>query len=159
MQENEVMTTNELRTRTTFHVSSTKNSFFGSQVVGFVSNPSCLKYWLLRPFFYEEATCKGNTVKGLPYAAKAVPSKDYFMHLTLTNVRKGRWAISPDYRASHPRRFCAVGDVVAQRCDLLRDWLWDACHMAGVRWGSHCKWFCSEKGPYYCLEQSARKLS
>ncbi len=49
-----------------------------------------MKYWLLRPFFYEKATSKSSTIKGLLYAAKAVPSKDYFMHLTLKNVRKGR---------------------------------------------------------------------
>jgi hypothetical protein len=72
-QENKEMTTNKLRTRTTFHVSSTKNSFFGSRVVGFASDPSLLKYWLLRAFFYEEATCKGSTVEELPYPAKAVP--------------------------------------------------------------------------------------
>ncbi len=81
------------------------------------------------------------------------------MHLNLTIARKGRWVISPDYRASHPPCFCAVGDVVAQRYDVLRDWLWDACHMAGVRWRSHCEGFCSEEGPYYCFEQSMRKLS
>ncbi len=52
--------------------------FFCSQVAGFASNPSHLKYWLLRPFFYEEAICKGSTGKGLPYAVKAVPAKDYF---------------------------------------------------------------------------------
>ncbi len=159
MQENEEITTNELRTRTTFQVSSTKSSFFGSQKAVFTSEPSCLKYRLLRPFFYKEATCKSSTIKGLPYAAKAVPWKDYFMHLTLTNARKGRWVISPDYRPSHPRRFCAVGDVVAQRSDVLRDWLWDACHMAGVHWGSRCEAFCSKEGPHYHHEQSARKLS
>ncbi len=126
---------------------------------GFLKRPISLKYWLLRPFFYEEATYKISTIKGLLYAAKAVPSKDYFTHLTLKNARKGRWVISPNYCASHPRRFCAVGDVVAQRYDVLRDWLWDACHMAGVRWGSCCKEFCSEEGPHYCLEQSTRKLS
>jgi hypothetical protein len=32
---------------------------------------------------YKEATCKSSTVKGLLYKAKAVPSKDYFTHLTL----------------------------------------------------------------------------
>jgi hypothetical protein len=48
-----------------------------------------LKYWLLSPFFYKEATCKGSTLKGLTYPVKAVPSKDYFTHLTLTNARKG----------------------------------------------------------------------
>ncbi len=104
-----------------------------------------MKYWLLWPFFYEEAICKGSTGKGLSYAAKAVPAKDYFMHLTLIIARKGRWVISPDYRASHPRRFCAVGDVVAQRYDVLHDQCWEACHMAGVHWGSHCKAFVARK--------------
>jgi hypothetical protein len=28
--------------------------------------------------------------------------------------------------------------------------------MAGVRWGSHCKGFCSKEGPHYCFEQSVR---
>jgi hypothetical protein len=56
---------------------------------GFLKRPVSLKYWLLRPFFYEEATCKSSTVKGLLYAAKAVPSKDYFTHPTLTNAKKG----------------------------------------------------------------------
>jgi hypothetical protein len=37
MQENEEMTTNELCMRKTFHMSSTKNSFFGSRVAGFAS--------------------------------------------------------------------------------------------------------------------------
>ncbi len=160
MQENKKITTEELRTRTTSHVSSTKNSlFFGSRVAGFASDLSRLKYWLLRPFFYEEAICKGSTGKVLPYAAKAVPAKDYFTHLTLIIARKGCWVISPNYRASHSRRFCAVGDVVAQRYDVLCDWLWDSCHMAGVHWGSRCEGFCSEEGPHYRCEQSARKLS
>ncbi len=81
------------------------------------------------------------------------------MHLTLTIVRKGCWVISPNYQASHPRCFCAVGDVVVQRYDILCDWLWDACHMAGVRWRSRCKGFLSKEGPHYPFEQSARKLS
>ncbi len=119
--------------------------FFGSRVAGFASNPSHLKYWLLCPFFYKEAICKGSPGKGLPYAAKAVPAKDYFTHLNLIIARKGRWVISPDYLASHPRRFCAVGDVVAQRYDILCDWLWDACHMAGVCWGSCCGAFVARK--------------
>jgi hypothetical protein len=126
---------------------------------GFLKRPVSLKYGLLRPFFYKEATCKSSTIKGLLYAARAVPSKDYFTHLTLKNARKGRWVISPDYRASHPWRFCAVGDVVAQRYDIPWDWLWDACHITGVRWGSRCEGFCIEEGPHYHLERSARKLS
>ena len=29
-------------------------------------------------FLYEEAMCEGSSGNGLPYAAKAVPQKDYF---------------------------------------------------------------------------------
>ncbi len=133
--------------------------FFWFTSSGFLKRPVLLQYWLLHPFFHEEATCESSTIKGLLYAAKAVPSKDYFTHLTLKNTRKGCWVISPNCRASHPWRFCAVGDAVARRYDVLRDWLWDACHMAGVRWGSRCKGFHSEEGLHYCLEQSTRKLS
>ncbi len=125
----------------------------------FLKWPISLKYWLISPFLYKEATCKSSTVKGLLYAAKAVPSKDYFTHLTLKNARKKCWVISPNYCASHPWRFCAVGDVVAQRYDIPRDWLWDACHMAGICWGSRCNGLCSKEGPHYCHEQSTRKLS
>jgi hypothetical protein len=90
MQEKKEITTDKLRTRTTSHMSSTKNSlFFGSRLAGFASDPSRLKYWLLRAFFYKEAICKGSTRKGLPYTAKAVPAKDYFTHLTLIIARKG----------------------------------------------------------------------
>ncbi len=38
-RENEGITTNKLHTRTTFHVSSTKNSFFGSRVAVFHKQP------------------------------------------------------------------------------------------------------------------------
>jgi hypothetical protein len=62
--------------------------------------------------------------------AKAVPSKDYFTHMRTL--------------------------IVAQRYDIPRDWLWDACHMAGVCWGSCYEGFCSKECLHYCLEQSAR---
>ncbi len=48
-------------------------SFFGSQVFGFGSGPSRLKYQLLQDLLYEEAMCEGSSRNGLPYAAKAVP--------------------------------------------------------------------------------------
>jgi hypothetical protein len=47
-------------------------SFFGSQVLGFGSGPSRLKYQLLQDLVYEEAICEGSYGNGLPYAAKAV---------------------------------------------------------------------------------------
>ncbi len=47
----------------------------------------------------------------------------------------------------------SLGMTVAWRYDILRDWLWDACHMAGVRWGSCWEGFCSKEG----LQFVARK--
>jgi hypothetical protein len=47
--------------------------FFDSRVLGFRSNPSWLKHWLLRDWVYKEAMCEGSTGNGLLYAAKAVP--------------------------------------------------------------------------------------
>ncbi len=65
--------TDELRTRATFTSPQPRIPFFGSQVAVFTSNPSCLKYWLLRFLLYEEAMCEGSTGNGLLHAAKAVP--------------------------------------------------------------------------------------
>ncbi len=76
MQENKKITTNKLRTRTTSQRVLNQEFFFWFRSSGFLKKPVSLKYWLLRPFFYKEATCKSSTVKGLLYAAKAVPSKD-----------------------------------------------------------------------------------
>jgi hypothetical protein len=49
--------------------------------------------------------------------------------------------------------------IVAQRYDSPWDWLWDACHMAGVHWGSRCKGFCSKEGPHYRFMQNARNMT
>ncbi len=38
---------------------------------------------------------------------------------------------------------------------LGTDFEMHAIWQAGVRWGSHCKGFCSEEGLHYCFEQSA----
>ncbi len=76
---------------------------------GFLKRLVLLKYWLLCPFFYKEATCKSSTKKGLFYAAKVVPSKDYFTHLTLKNARKGCWVISPKYHVTSTALLCRWG--------------------------------------------------
>ncbi len=49
-----------------------------------------------------------------------------------------------------------LGTPAAQSYDVLRDLLWDACHMAGVHWGTRCKGFFSKEGLHYCFEWSAR---
>ncbi len=48
------------------------------------------------------------------------------------------------------------GTTADRRYDIPRDWLWDACQMARVHWGTRCKGFCSKEGPHYQMEQSAR---
>ncbi len=56
-----------------------------------------------------------------------------------------------NHGASRPLRITA-----AQRYGVPRDWLWDACHLARVCWGTRCEGFCSLEGPHYHIEQSTR---
>ncbi len=114
---------------------------------GFLKRPSLFKYWLLHPF----STRKPH--------AKAVSRKDYFTHLrTLkTQERDAEWS-APTIAGHIHGASEHLGTPVAQRYDVPWDWLWYACHMAGVHWGSHCEGFCSKEGPHYRLEQSTRKL-
>ncbi len=90
---------------------------------------------------------KSSTIKRLLYA----PDPD--------NCKKETLSDQPQLsRVTSTALLCCWG-LVTQRYDVLWEWLWDACHMAGVRWGSRCEGFRSEEGPHYCLEQSAWKLS
>ncbi len=50
-------------------------SFFGSQVFGFGSGPSWLKYRLLRDLVYEEAMCDGKFQKRTTLRSKSSTSK------------------------------------------------------------------------------------
>jgi hypothetical protein len=97
--EKQVTSLRELRPTRDFlqtHLQEPDCFWFTSNV--FLKRPILLNYCLLCPF----STRKPH--------AKAVPKKDYFMHLTLKKAKKGRCVISPDNRASHPRRSCAIGD-------------------------------------------------
>jgi hypothetical protein len=49
-----------------------------------------------------------------------------------------------------------LGTTADWRYDVLWDWLWDACQMARVHWGTHCEGFCSKEGPHYRIERNAR---
>ncbi len=69
---------------------------------------------------------------------------------------KGRWAISPDSCASHPLHSYADGYYGQWRYDDPWDWLQEACHMARVHWGAHCKGFRSKEGLHYWMERSVR---
>ncbi len=95
MQENEEINTNQPRTRTTFQPVLNQEFFFGSRVVVFLRDLSHLKYWLLRPFFLQRTHMQKQYLKELLYAAKTVPSKDYFTHLTLKKCKKGTLSDHP----------------------------------------------------------------
>jgi hypothetical protein len=49
-----------------------------------------------------------------------------------------------------------LGTTADRRYDVPWDWLRGACQMARVRWGAHCKGFCSKGGLHYPIDQSAR---
>ncbi len=49
-----------------------------------------------------------------------------------------------------------LGATADQRCDVPWDWLWEACHMARVHWGTRCEGFHSKEGPHYWMEWSVR---
>ncbi len=80
---------------------------------------------------------------------------------------------------------CASRQLVTTanwRYDVSQDWLWDACLLASVRWGTHktsqcghaslwrwrpwcgpsqgegfsCEWICCKEDPHYCIRQSTR---
>ncbi len=65
-----------------------------------------------------------------------------------------------EHKPQEPQRSMAplghLGSTVTQRYDVSRDWLWDACHLARVCWGTRCKGFCSKEGLHYRIEQSMR---
>ncbi len=76
---------------------------------------------------------------------------------------RSRWLQERDIEQSAPTHAChthcasrQLGTTANRRYDVPRDWLWDACQMARVCWGTCCKEFFSKEGPHYQIEQSAR---
>ncbi len=126
----------------------TRARFFWFMRNAFLKRPIPLNYWLLCPFFlwgshmqkqYQERT----TLRTWPWK---------------TQGRDTEWSAPTIAHHIHSASV-PLGMTVAQRYDVRWDWLWDACHMAGVHWGTGCKGFCSKEGPHYNFEQSMRKLS
>ncbi len=76
---------------------------------------------------------------------------------------RSRWPQKWDVEQSAPTHarhtHCAseqLDTTANQRYDVPWDWLWDACQMARVHWGTSCEGFCSKEGPHYQIELSAR---
>jgi hypothetical protein len=133
----------------TFYICTYKNQiFFGSQATPFSRDPSCQSTGAYVPFW------QGSHMW-----------KQYHQKTTLctwehwrTQERDAEYLAPTIARIIHSASE-PLGMTFAQRYDVPWDWLWDACHMAGIRWGFCCKGFCSKEGPHYRFEQSARKLA
>ncbi len=150
--------------------------FFGSRVMCFWRDPSCLKRDSYIPFL------QGS------WLAKAVPRKDYFMQLRspakstssfspwilcpdvmswaqTSRTPKNRWPQKRDAEKSTltntHHTHCALrqlGTTAAERYEVPRDRLQDSCLLARVRWGNCCEGTCSKEHPHYHIRQSARNL-
>ncbi len=66
---------------------------------------------------------------------------------------RSRWPWEMDVEQAAPTHarhtHCAsrqLGTTADRRYDVPWVWLWDACPMARVRWGTRCKGFCSKEG-------------
>ncbi len=63
---------------------------------------------------------------------------------------------APTHARHTPYASRQLGTTADWRYDVPQDWLWEACRMATVRWGTHCKEFCSKEGLLYQMEWSAK---
>ncbi len=59
-----------------------EQEFFWFTSYAFLKRPALFKYWLLRPFFYKEATSESSTEKGLLYALEEF-CEEHFKCLSL----------------------------------------------------------------------------
>ncbi len=149
-------------------------NFFGSRVTSFWTDLSChfeTPMWN----FYQRSTSKSGTRKDylLHYLRSHV--KSTFKRLCRQTLL---WCIVMSKMPQEPKRLrgprerdierstpthachthCAsrqLGTTADWRYDVSRYWLWDACQMARVRWGTHCEGFHSKEGLHYRIERSA----
>ncbi len=131
---------------------------------------------LLREISTRGSTSESGTGKDYLLHYLRSPVKSTFKHLykqtplwhvvmwkTPQDSWRSRWPQERDVEGSAPTQahhtHCASRqlDTTADwRYDVPWDWLWDACQMARVHWGTCCEGLCSKVGPHYQLEQSAR---
>ncbi len=148
---------------------------FGSRVTHFVRDPS---HHIETPAwnFYEEIYKQRWYQNGLLTAFLEVSRKEYLKRLckqtplwlvvmrkSLRNPEEQADCKKRDVEKSAPTHarhtHCTssqLGTTADRRCDVPCDWLWEACHIARVCWGTRCERFRTKKGPHYWMEQSAR---
>ncbi len=131
---------------------------------------------LLCEILTRRSTSKSGTKKDYFLHYLRSPAKITFKHLckqillwlvlmskTTQEPWRSRWPWERVFEQSAPTHGChthcisrQLGTTANWRYDIPQDWLWDACQIARVRWGTHCEGFCSKEGPHYHIEQSAR---
>jgi hypothetical protein len=147
--------------------------FFGSRVSGFWRDPSC-HIELLTRIFYKEIYEQKWYWKGLLIPLLEESCKEYLQAsqqadsaLTYCHEKEPQ----EPWRTRRPREWDVelsalthshhtnwasrqLGTTANRRYGIPRDWLREACQMARVRWGTHCKGIFSKEGPHYWMEWS-----
>ncbi len=149
--------------------------FFGSRVKRFVRDPSRhieTPMWNFYKEIYKQRWYQNWLLIALPEESREEYLKHLYKQTPLWLVVMSRSLRNPEEQDDHKKRdveqsapthtrhtHCVplqLGTTADQRYDVHRDWLREACQMARVRWGTRCKEFCSEEGPHYQMEHSAR---
>jgi hypothetical protein len=114
-----------------------RNSFFGSQVMRFVRDPSHhikTPTWISTRrstrFWRSHAWVPKASLQADSALTRRQEQKPQNPRRTRWLQEKGRGAISPNSRASHPLQSNAVGYYSQSKYDVLWDWLRETCHMA-----------------------------
>ncbi len=145
--------------------------FFGSQVMHFLRDRLIILR-LLREISTGRSTSECGTRKDYFLHYLRSPMKSTFKCLCkqtslwpiLMSKKpqepwRSRWPQERDLEQSAPTHarhtHCAsrqLGTTAIWRYDIPRDWLWDACQVARVLWGTCCKGFFSKEGQHYQIE-------
>ncbi len=145
--------------------------FFGSRVTRFARDPSChikTPTWNFYKEIYKQRWTQNGLLIALPEESceeylkrlwKQTPLWLVVMSRSLRNPKEQDDRKIRDVEQSAPTQAChthcvpmQMGATANWRYDVHCDWLQEACHMARVRWGTHCKGFCSKEGPHYQME-------
>ncbi len=150
---------------TSYRCTSKSQIFFGSRVTSFWRDPS---RHIKTPTWnsYKGVDKQKWYQKGLLIALLEESREEYlqvFLQADSALMRchektpqepwRSRWPQERNIEQSAPTHVhhthCTsrqFGTTANQRYDVPWDWLWDACKMARVRWGTRCEGFCSKEG-------------
>ncbi len=138
-----------------------------------VSEETCLiKFPLLCPFSMRKSTSKSGTRNNYFTCLRSSATSTFKCLIKDTPLchehkpqepQRSSWPQEKDAEWSAPNNahhtHCAprqLGTTADQRYDVPQNWLWDACLLARVRWGTRREGTRSEEQLYYHIRQSGR---